>query len=220
MAPRRPTSTRLARDQFQNTACSNTPMPMPASIAPGRLSMRASTAAASAGSSSAGPLVKLDPDPMSGAASMADSAESTAATAHTTVDSRRTGMPSSMARSALAELARIATPTALRRRNSVIRPSTTGTTISTCTWAPENSSGETWNDSRSGVLNPPDSPPSGPPPPNSDGSVSSMPDRIWARPMVATVSTSRGAQKNRWMTSRSASAPTSAAVRMPAAKAA
>ena len=192
---------------------------MPASIARGRLSMRASTAAASAGSSRPGPLVKPDPDPISGAASMADSAERTAATAQTTVDSRRTGMPSSIARSALAALARIPTPTALRRRNSVMSASTTGTTTSTWTWAPLNSNGATVNSHVERRPEPPDRPPSGPPPPNIDGSVISTPDRIWARPMVATVRTSRGAQKNRWITSRSASAPTSAATRMPMAKA-
>ena len=54
-------------------------------------------------------------------------------------------MPSSMARSALAALARIPTPMALRRRNSVISARTTGTTTSTCTWAPLNSNGATVN---------------------------------------------------------------------------
>ena len=108
----------------------------------------------------------------------------------------RTGTPSRRARSVFSAAARMAVPARDRRRNQASAPTTTGTTATASRWLPVMSAGPTSNDSElSGVSNAPSTRPSAP---NSFwGMSSSIPPRTWARPMVATVSTSRGASANR-----------------------
>ena len=176
--------------------------------------MRASTAAARAGSSSAGPASTVGGSAWIGAVSMTVRADSSPAMAHTMVDRRRTGMPSTSARSAFSDAARTATPSDVRVRNHASAPATTGTMITMTTWFPVNSTGSSVKLDDSGVRN--EFVTSGCP--NSDGRPASTPPRIWARPMVASVRMRRGAQKNRRMTTRSTSAPVAAAATAPSAR--
>ena len=86
---------------------------MAASAARGRLLMRASTAAASAGRSSVGSPAAPRTVPEIGSARIADSVDSNAARTHTPVDRRRTGTPERRARSMFSDAPRIARPAAV-----------------------------------------------------------------------------------------------------------
>jgi hypothetical protein len=93
------------------------------------------TAAASARNRIAGPsTVPSGRLPMPARRKTARNA-STAAIAQTSVSSRRTGMPSSDARSAFSAVPRTAAPTRVRRNNAS-RAQTTGTVIATITSLP------------------------------------------------------------------------------------
>ena len=123
---------------------------------------------------------------------------------HTSVDSRRTGMPSSRARSELSATERTATPASVRRRNQPMATSTTGTTMAISRSFPLKSTGKssTWWALR-GVV----TPPTMEGPRNQPGTSSWIPPKSWARPMVTTMTISRGAEKKRQRMMKSTKRP-------------
>ena len=133
----------------------------------------------------------------------------------TSVDRRRTGIPSRRARSALSATERTAMPASVRRRNQPKATSTTGTAMAMRRSFPLKSTGKmtTWCE-LSGVVTPPtmEGPPSHP------GTSSWIPPKSWASPMVTTMTMRRGAVKNRQRmmasTRRPSAAPTSSAMPM------
>jgi len=133
---------------------------------------------------------------------------------HTSVDRESTGMPMSRARSAFSAMPRTATPESVRNRNQLNRPSTTGTKASRSRSLPSMTTGKNVvicvDDS--GVVKVVTSALA----PNIGGTRTCIPPSTWARPMVATVSTSRDEPAKRRMTNRSTITPT----RMPTTQAA
>jgi hypothetical protein len=118
------------------TIDSTMPRATPVPNATGSDSIRATTAAARAGSSETGPWVTDTFTPANGARSMNVRVARPPETAHTIVDSRRMGMPSSSARSAFSAAARTATPASVRSRNQARPAITTGTTAMMRIWSP------------------------------------------------------------------------------------
>ena len=209
MTPKSTTSISSGLVVFQRTSWSTTPSPTAATNATGIDSMRATTAAASAGSSTAGPAIAEGVAPRNGARSTKVRAASAPARTHTTVVRLRTGTPSSRARSVFSAAARIAVPASEPRRNQASAPTTSGTTAATSRWSPLMTTGPSSKLVEvSGVSN---APSSGDSTPNTRrGIPSSRPPRSWARPMVATVSTSRGAWAKRRITTTSTRPPSTA----------
>ena len=194
---------------FHRTTWSTTPSATAAANATGIDSIRATTAAARAGSSTAGPAIAAGVAPRNGAFSTKVSAASVPARTQTNVVRLRTGTPRSRARSVFSAAARIAVPASDRRRNQASAPTTTGTTAATSRWSPVRMTGpRVMVVEVRGVSNAPrmgDSTPKA-----NLGMASSSPPSSCARPMVATVSTSRGACAKRRMTVSSTSPPSSA----------
>jgi hypothetical protein len=186
-----------------------------------RFSIRPTTAGARARTSSDGPNAPPAIDrPIVGARSSAPSAESPAANIHTIVEMRRTGTPRSEARSWFSAAARDAMPTRLNFRNRVIAKMRTGTTVMARTWFAVKITGGRFP-ATSGTLN---SASNGvgmsttrKSRPNTRGSINSMNTSTCVTAIVATVSTSRGALKNRLTTVSSISAPSRSDVEMPIA---
>ncbi len=177
--------------------------------------MPAMMAAASAGRMSAGPAPAAMVMPADGALKMLVRPARTPAITHTRVDSRRTGIPSSRARSELSATERTAMPASVRSRNQPRATSTTGTTMTMRRSFPLKSTGKmrTWL-ALSGVVTPPtmEGPPSQP------GTSSWIPPNSWASPIVTTMTMRRGAVKNRQRmtpsTTRPRTAPTRSAIPM------
>ena len=189
---------------FHRTIWSKTPRATPAAKAFGSDAMPDTTAAASAGSSSAGPAAASIGRPCPGARSTTVRAANPPTMAHTIVESRRTGIPSSSARSVFSAMARTARPSSVRSRNQLRAASTTGTTATMSRSLPVSTSG--WIStctSVSGVRNDGTRGDR----PNSIGTSISAPPRTWASPMVATVNTSLDAVAKRRITSRSTTIP-------------
>ena len=138
--------------------------------------------------------------------------ERAAASDHTSVWVRRTGMPSIPARSARSALARMAMPTSVKRRNGARATSTTGATISarrsllskscepSVRWRSKGAA--TVRSAKVSV-------------PHRRGSRSPPTMRSWDRPIVATMSSRRGLLKNRRMMSISTSAPSTSEATRP-----
>ncbi len=183
------------------------PRPTAAPNAIGRLSMLAMIAAASAGRIRVGPAPAAIVMPVEGALRMPVSPASRPAMTQTSVDKRLTGMPSSLARSALSATERTAMPASVRKRNHPRAISTTGTTIAINRSFPLKRTGKssTWCDD-SGVVTPPtmEGPFSHP------GTSSWMPPKSCARPIVTTITISRGAVKKRHRMMKSTNNPSAA----------
>ncbi len=193
-----------ASDEFQRTIWSTTPSETPATMATGNDSIRATTAAASAGKSTDGP-AEISPGctPLNGARSMNASVANPPAIIHTIIVLRATGMPRVRARSRFSAAARTATPVSVRSKNharpasstgamnkisssspvSVLIPRSTSTPIGTLKPAPSDTKSMAW-------LIP-----------------SSIPPSNCANPMLATVNTRREASRNRRSTRTSMAAP-------------
>ena len=120
---------------FHATTCSNMPMPMPAMKAMGRLVIAPMRAAVSARSRRSGPSTSMKPLPLPGAP-IAVTAESNAASTHAKVDVRRTHTPARRAESAFSAIARMASPCGDRAKNSARARAQSGATISVSTSAP------------------------------------------------------------------------------------
>ncbi len=125
----------------------------------------------------------------------------------TSVDRRRTGIPSSRARSALSATERTAMPASVRSRNQPRAISTTGTTMAINRSLPLKSTGKmrTWC-AVSGVVTPPtmEGPFSQP------GTSSWIPPKSCASPIVTTMTISRGAVKKRQRMMKSTNSPSAA----------
>jgi hypothetical protein len=140
---------------------------------------------------------------------------SAAASDHTQVCSRPTGMPSSEARSARSAAARTAMPTLVNRRNAATSSIASGASTQATGKSASKMNGLTWSCHVigtamllvSGVL------------PHRRGSISAAKASNWASPMVATVRISRGARKNRRTIASSTIAPTTRAAARPRARA-
>ena len=215
MTARKTTSVTASWRTLNPTTELTMPRTTPAPKATGRFSIRAMTAAASAGSNRVGPAAAVRVRPWDGALTITVRAARAPAMIHTSVDNRLTGMPSNRARSELSATDRMATPASVRNRNQPSPMSTTGTTMAMSRSSPLNSTGWmlTWN-RVSGVGRPPTS--GGPC--NQPGTSSWMPPNTWARPMVATSTMSRGALKNRSIR-KFTPAPTMPPMRIPAPRA-
>ena len=191
------------------------PRATPAPKASGRLSMPAMMAAASAGRMSVGPAPAAMVMPAEGVLRMLVRPANKPAITQTRVESRRTGMPSSRARSELSATERTATPASVRRRNQPRATSTRGTTMAMRRSFPLKSTGKIRTCcALSGVVTPPtmEGPPSQP------GTSSWIPPKSCANPMVTTITISRGAVKKRQRmtksTKRPSAAPTKRAIPM------
>ena len=200
--------------QPQTTACSTMPSATAANAIVGSRSMRPMTAAASAGSSSDGPSTVPSESPTIPARRNTARNASNDANIHTTECTRRTGMPSSAARSASSAQARMATPRRVRR-NSASPTNASGITTSATTSFPPKVNGSTVNERSNGAGKLC----GGRPTPNHPGRSNPSPASSWARPMVATVRISRGDRKNRRITSSSTAAPRTTAAAIPTTKA-
>ena len=98
----------------------------------------------------------------------------------------------------------MAMPASVRPRNQARAAMTTGTTATISMWLPRRMTGSMVRLRSIGDTNPP----SGPAPaPNSSGMSSSMPPSTWARPIVATVRTSREERAKRRITRNSTMPP-------------
>lgn len=177
--------------------------------------MPAMMAAASVGRMRAGPAPAAMVMPADGALRMLVSPARTPAITHTSVERRRTGIPSSRARSELSATERTATPASVFSRNQPMATSTTGTTIAMRRSFPLKSTGKISTCcALSGVVTPPtmEGPPSQP------GTSSWIPPKSWASPIVTTMTIRRGAVKNRQRmtpsTTRPRAAPTTSAIPM------
>ena len=117
--------------------------------------MRPMTAAPSAASSTLGSSACVTDAPITPLRRKSVTYASTPTIAHSTLCSRRTGIPSSAARSALSAVARSAVPTAEKRKKPTSAASTIGTTMSTRISLPLKVVTPTWNDNDSsfGSLN-------------------------------------------------------------------
>ena len=103
----------LVLDSSELASSSNMPMPTAATTVRGRFSIRPITAAASSRSRRALPppdTFANEAKPSRGTRSITAVAESMAASAHTSPDSRRVGRPSRLARSSLSAAARMPMP--------------------------------------------------------------------------------------------------------------
>ena len=189
---------------FHRATCSMIPSPMPAPSATGRDSMRAITAAARAGSSTAGPVLTAPGAiPVKGALRMKASAASPPASIQTIVVLRRTGIPRSRARSVFSAAARTAVPWSVRRRNQASASSTKGATSTISISSPPRRFTPRSSSRSRGTAN-------GPVRLTKSRALEptiSMPPSTWARPMLATVTTRRDASRKRRSTSTSTPAP-------------
>ena len=173
-----------------STACSIIPRTRDIPKATESRSIRATTAAASAISSTFGPPTEPIATPWIGSRRIVPIPASPAAMTHTKVLTRRTGIPRRAARSADSAEARIAIPNLERRKKIVRATATTGTTSITSRCPPLKTTGSQlkvheigsgWGiSSRS----------------NSCGTNSAPASQSWAMPMVATVSTSRASARS------------------------
>ena len=150
---------------------------------------------------------------MNGAFVMKVIVESPPATAHTSVWSRRTGTPSSSARSSFSAAARTARPASVRRRNHPRPMSTTGAAASIRTWSPRIGYGRTNQLPLSGVSMFPISASV----PSISPMIRPIAPRICASPIDATVNTSRDERAKRRMTSTSTAAPVATPTATPTA---
>ena len=193
-------------------AWSTIPSPMAAAAMVVKRSNRPNTAAASACTRNVGGRTSPIGRPTAPARRNMPRNASSEATTHTTVCSRFTGMPSVKARSARSADPRIATPTRERCRNSAMAKRQMGTTIIVSTslalkLVPPISKLAS-NGGASRVPNDWS--------PKARGRNSPAPASSWARPIVATVSTRRGDEKNRRMMRVSTSTPRTSAAARPA----
>ncbi len=166
--------------------------------------MPATTAAARAGSSTVGPATAAIGTPSLGARSTTARAATPPAIDHSSSDSWLTGMPSSRARSMFSAMPRTAMPASEPSRNQVSPIRTIGTTASRSRSSPVIVAACTdhrWSPSIVSTLGIAGLEFS------HEGRKMAMPASSWARPIVATVNTRRGASTNRRMISRSTSAP-------------
>jgi hypothetical protein len=109
-------------------------------------------------------------------------------------------------------------PAGVRRRKVATAHRHSGAASSASRWSAENTNGEISKVQAKGRSTAPVVISMGLRP-HRKGRPSAATDSSWARPMVATVSTSRGARWKRRMASRSISAPSATAAVSPAAKA-
>jgi hypothetical protein len=207
----------------QITACSTTPsVTAPAKIS-GRLVMPPITHAASARIRIAGPSTCPSGTPTTPARRNTATNASPAATIHTTICTRRTGMPSRLARSALSALARTAMPMSVNRKNAASAAMHSPTANMATMSLPPNTTGAISNSSPNGDGNDVGADSTSKTRGNaslaSDGSARPTPANSWASPSVATVRISRGARANRRMTTTSTSAPSPTATTSPSGSA-
>ncbi len=130
------TSERVGALVFHRVTWSMAPRASAAPHATGSDSIRAMIAAASAGSRIAGPVPAVGGVPTNGPFRRNVRVASPPPTAHTRRWMRRTGIPSSRARSAFSAAARIAMPAAERFRNQASAATTIGTTARIRRWLP------------------------------------------------------------------------------------
>ena len=201
------------RSTFQSTSCLSTPRPTPAAKAAGSDDMPLSTAAARPGKRMVGPAAASSARPSLGARSTTVRAASPPVSAHSSRDSWVTGMPSSRARSMFSAMPRTAVPASVLRRNHTSAPNTAGTTATSSRSFPLNVEEATVISCEVRAVSNPVTRASTPSQP---GMKRAAPPSTWARPMVATVRTSRGAVWNRRITSRSLAAPTATPTSTPA----
>ena len=193
------------RSTFQATTWSATPMSVPATKAAGIDRMPVTTAAASAGSRIDGPAAASKLTPWLGALSTTARAASPPAIDHSRSDSWLTGMPTRRARSMFSAMPRTAVPASVPLRNQTRPASTSGTTATSSRSLPLKVTGSIVHCLSDSEVSKPGMRSAAP---NQPGMNRAMPPSSWARPIVATVRTRRGALMNRRMTSRSVSAPT------------
>ena len=114
------------------------PMSSPAPKAMGMLSIFAITAMARPNSSTPRPVLPVRLMPMSGPRRKMPIDDSTAASAHTIVDTRFTGMPSSEARSPFSAEARTAMPMSVNLKNAPMATTAMPTMTTVIRWSPLN----------------------------------------------------------------------------------
>ena len=194
------------------------PTASPATTATLMFSNRARTATVNAPSKSVGPCRVLpETTPTTGERSTVASPARSAATTHATVASRRTGMPSSAARSVFSADARVATPRSVRRRKAPRARATSGTTAISSTVFPLNTTPVIWKwRSERGVCRPAEAGC----PENARATAYSPNATSWAMPIVATLSTSRDESKKRRASASSRTRPAAPAAATPTTSAA
>ena len=222
MTPSSTMSVRPLRPVQKNTSWSATPMARPAPKAAPTESMPVMVAPASPRMRSGSPTASVEEKPMIGASKMAPPADSNPARTHASVDTRRTGIPRSRALGAFSAAARRAMPYADQRRKANrararIGPATS--TIRCCgsrTIRPK-TTGRKWTGTGKRLAPParmrwPLAVPG-------FGSTSRATMTIWATPMVAMSTMSRGLRKRRRRMPRSMTAPNAPAEAMLRARA-
>lgn len=149
--------------------------------------------------------------PSIGAASIEPRPDSPAATIQLSRESRRTGMPSSRARSLESAAPRTAMPRSVRPKNHASPARTATTEPMAAMWSPVKTMGPTVTLTWNGVVKVA----RGFRSENRGGRMIWTAPMSWATPSVATVSSRRGAVKNRRTTTRSTSAPVAIAATRP-----
>jgi hypothetical protein len=197
---------------FHSTPRSSTPMATAVVAIATRFVIRPMTSAARARSTTESPSPTPKGRLVTPAVRTTEANDNTVAIVQTWTSRRRTGTPSRAARSARSALARTAIPVSVVRSRTASATMRSGATI-------------TANRSLASKTTPPNSPDHSNgagsvrmpgPSPQSCGRSSDANASTWARPIVATVSSSRGAPKNRRTTSTSARTPTTTAAPSPA----
>ena len=189
------------------------PTPMPAAKATGRLTMAPSSAASRASRSRSGLSTSVRVLVWLGEASTAVIADSTPAIVHATVEVRRTHTPDSRADSVFSAEARMASPQGENRMKAARPSATIGATMSVMTSPGGNKKLPMWKDQSTGT---------GKARKSFLGRMKGKRvkrNRTWERPMVATMTMTRGRLNSRRSKS-SESAPTAAASKRAAARAA
>ena len=190
-------------DTFHDTPSSSIPSATALVATAGRSVSRPSISAASARSST--PSVSAEPTgrPRMPARRNRATNASAAASAHTSTCSRWTGIPRVAARSARSALARMAVPARVRRRNSASATITTGATTRAMRSLADRMIGSIVNVKSTGAAMRVATGRS----PHRSGSSSAPAASSCDSPIVATVSTSRGALAKRRITTTCTTAP-------------
>ena len=174
--------------------------------------MLAITAATNAGKSRVGPAASEGATPCEGELTMTVRPASAPAMIQTRREIRRQGMPTSRARSGFSASERMATPESVRARYQPRAKGSAITTPNTRRSFPSKSTGRmnVWK-RESGVAKEPtkEGPPSHP------GTNDWIPPNTWAKPMVATMTISRGTRWKRHRSKSSVATPKRAPVSHP-----
>ena len=182
--------TRVTSPVFQRMPVSNSPSTTAVTVMATKWVMRPMTSAASERRTIARPAPSPKGRLVTPAVRQTDTNDSTAARVQTWASSRRTGMPSSEARSGRSAAARTAVPVSVRRRNSASPPIISGATTSAIRSFASKLTCPTLKLSSKGGGSVRIAGPS----PHARGRSSAQKPRICDRPRVATVSCRRGAR--------------------------